>query len=279
LEKAVKVLKVMEGNEMSTELDLTKARKSVAGHLAAAKAALSAHKSAHDRLHKAHDVLLDAHKAAHEAQKSAHEARQVHKAAHDAMHAAVGESLDGCAKVLGGGPESIGEFGDPDKITDGITGATNPPSGTPPIATKADIAEMVKAAIADGIKELTKAAAADPAKPVVDSAKPQADAPMSKAETAAEIQKGIAAGLTQIFAEMVKTEEPAKQAGTGRRDAAKPFTKSQDSDPAAVVAVGMTEADWTAYRGGDRKAMAKAQDLTSTKWQEVPARMMARNKA
>ena len=113
----------LENKTMSNEL-LEKARKSLAEHVAKAKEMVTAHHEKCMKLHKSH---------------------------HDAMHA----HLDKMCKVVGGGPESEAEGGEPEDVEEMSTaGSTGMAPGASDVASKADISAQIQKGIKDGIKEI-----------------------------------------------------------------------------------------------------------------------------
>lgn len=278
-EALAKSLKALGGTDMANAEQLEKARRSVAGHLANIQKALAAHKAAHDRLHKAHEQMLDAHKAVHEMHKAAHDARQVHKAAHDAFHSAAADGLQEIGKVLGGGPESFSEFGAPDSIEVSAKPDGSSAYPTPPIAGKALTADDLQKAVDAAVAKALKAAEVKPAevKPAEPKSAEAAPAQVEKVDVQEQIRKGVIEGMKQIF-DAVAAEGEAP--GVGSRSARRPFSKAEDSGSEQEVgAIEMTAQDWEAYRRGEKKAVQKAQARTSTKWQEVPARILQRRQA
>jgi len=191
------------------------------------------------------------------------------------MHSSVGEACDGIAKVLGGGPESIGEFGATDEITHQDPAVTPTVAAGSDVASKADVAKAVQEAIADLLPQLTKALGKEEKPAVVVPVVPPAEEKITKADIATAV-----AGAFGEFVKALTVAPDAPKPGVGDRGTAKPFTKAEDGGTGAagqtVIAVGMQKADWDAYRQGDPKAMRKAQDLTSTKWTVVPERIMRR---
>jgi len=210
------------------------------------------------------DLALDkaARHSVHQKIAACKAAHTAHLEACKAHHAAMHAHLDGISKVLGGGPESTAEGGQPEHVSEG-RGA-----GAPQAAGASDTADK-------GVKFVEIMDKDGKGTGMYKKFDPNAPPP-----TAAEIAKEVAKAILEV--------QKAATDAIGDRSKVTPFRKAdavtKTDDAAGAAAAGeqvekMTDEDWKAYGRGDAKAIAKAQRCTAQKWQPTPSRIANREAA
>ena len=166
--------------------------------------------------------------------------------------------LDGIAKVMGGGPESIDEDGKPNELSH------EDPHKVPQVPGGSDTADkgfkFVEVMDKDNKPTgLFKKVSVNP-EPIT-----KEDIQKTVIETMLALQKTATESVGAIGDRANVT--PFRKADAVTKDAdGKPVEKQNDG-PAP-----MTPDDWKAYSEGDPKAIRKAQSATALKWQPQPSR-------